>query len=144
MFYDECTIEEVLAYRALENEYFDFGEGLMSPLSNSKSEDVYYKMRIQWEEEFMLEQKSINHNKKRKKKRLNHYARKQIDKFKIDKLSKVNWWTVEDKGTHKARCYYSRRKTVIKKISNKKVRKHKDLGNYSSYRKVHNYWHELF
>ena len=37
MFYEEHTIEEVFTYRELKNEYFDFGEELMSPLSSKLS-----------------------------------------------------------------------------------------------------------
>jgi len=130
MFYEECTIEEVIAYRELENEYFDFGEGLMSPLSSKLSEDVYYKMRIQWEEDLQLEEKYSHLNNKTilKKARLNHYARKQIDKIKLDK------------DTYKKRCYIGRRTAYNKKRSNKKVRKTKNIGDGGNYKKVCNYW----
>lgn len=147
MFYEECTIEEVLAYRELENEYFDFGEGLMSPLSSKLFEDVYYKMRIQWEEDLQLEEEYSHLNNKTipKKARLNHYARKQIDKIKLDKLHKAgNWWTVVDKDTHKKRCYIGSRSAYNKKRSNKKVRKTKNIGDGGNYKKVYNYWWEVF
>lgn len=123
MFYEECTIEEVLAYRELENEYFDFGEGLMSPLSSKLSEDVYYKMRIQWEEDLQLEEKYSQLNNKTilKKARLNHYARKQIDKIKLEK----------DIGS---RIAYNKQR------SNKKVRKTKNIGDGGNYKKVCDYW----
>ena len=130
MFYEECTIEEVIAYRELENEYFDFGEGLMSPLSSKLSEDVYYKMRIQWEEDLQLEEKYSQLNNKTilKKARLNHYARKQIDKIKLDK------------DTHEKRCYIGSRTAYNKKRNNKKVRKTKNIGDGGNYKKVCDYW----
>ena len=148
MFYEECTLEEVIAYRKLESEYFDFGEGLMSPLSGRQSEDVYYEMRVQWEEELQLEQKYyyVNHKSKSKRKtQLNQYARKQICKAKLDKLyNEGGWWTVWDKGTHKVRCYISPRAKHHKKYSNKKVRKTQNIGNYNNYKKVYDFWWEVW
>lgn len=147
IFYEECTLEEVIAYRELESEYFDFGEGLMSPLSGKQSEDAYYEMRIQWEEELQLEQKYyyINHESKSKRKtRLNQYARKKICKTKLDKLyNEGGWWTVWDKGTYKIRHYISPRAKHYKKYSNKKVRKTKNIGNHGKYRGVYDFWWEV-
>lgn len=147
MLYEECTLEEVLAYRELENKCFDFGEGLMSPSSGSQSEDAYYEMRIQWEEELQLEQEYNHLNCKPKPKvkvRPNQYARKQICKAKLNKLhDEGGWWTVWDKGTHKIRHYISPRAKHYKKYSNKKVRKTKNIGNYGDYRKVYDFWWEV-
>lgn len=147
IFYEECTFEEILAYRELENEYFDFGEGLMRASDGKYSEDAYYEIRIQWEEELQLEQKynHLNYKPKPKRKiRLNQYARKQICKTKLDRLyDEGNWWTVWDKGTHKIRHYISPRAKHHKKYSNKKVRKTKNVGNYGNYRKVYDFWWEV-
>ena len=41
MFYEGCTIEEIKAFRELENEVFDFGEGPMEIEGLLGSEDVY-------------------------------------------------------------------------------------------------------
>ena len=41
MFYEGCTTEEIRAYRELEGQIFDFGQGKMKMKS---SEDIYYKM----------------------------------------------------------------------------------------------------
>ena len=147
IFYEECTLEEILAYRELENECFDFGKGLMRASDGKYSEDTYYKMRIQWEEELKLEQKYhyLNHKSKLKEKaRPNHYTRRQICKTKLDRLyNEGSWWTVWNKGTHKVRCYVSPRAKHHKKYSNKKVRKTKNVGNYGSYRKVYDFWWEV-
>lgn len=147
IFYEECTFEEILAYRELENEYFDFGEGLMRASDGKYSEDAYYEMRIQQEEELRLEQKynyvKYEHRPKMKV-RPNQYARKQICKAKLNRLhDEGSWWTVWDKGTHKVRCYISPRAKHHKKYSNKKVRKTQSVGNHGNYRKVYDYWWEV-
>jgi len=148
MFYEGCTIDEIRAYRESESEVFDFGEGEMKMDGWYGSEDAYYEMCLPEESGTNLEMDEYYCTKPRLKKRhkyrLHKYYRKQIGKKKLEKLSKVGWWIVSDKGTHKTRCYYSGRKTTIKKISNKKVRKYKNLGNYANYRKVYDYWYELF
>lgn len=148
IFYEECTFEEILAYRELENEYFDFGEGLMRASDGKDSEDAYYEIRTQWEEELQLEQEYcyLSHKPKSERKaRLNHYARKQICKIKLDRLyNEGSWWTVCDKGTHKIRHYISPRAKHHKKYSNKKVRRTKNIGNHGSYRKVYDYWWEVW
>jgi hypothetical protein len=119
----------------------------MSPLSGKWSEDTYYEMRIQWEEELRLEQEYNHLNCKPKPKvkvRLNQYARKQICKAKLNRLhDEGSWWTVWDKGTYKVRCYISPRAKHYKKYSNKKVRKTQNIGNHGNYRKIYDFWWEV-
>lgn len=148
MFYEGCTIDEIRAYRESESETFDFGAGEMKMDGWYGSEDAYYEMCLPEESGTNLEMEEYYHSKPnpkiKHKNRLHKYYRNQIDKKKLEKLSKVGWWIVSDRSTHKARCYYSGRRGFIKKVSNKKVRKYKDLGNYANYRKVYDYWYELF
>lgn len=57
MFYEGCTLEEIKAYRDLDGEPFDFGEGLIYPSNTLGSEDAYYEMDLQAYEEEAYEQK---------------------------------------------------------------------------------------
>lgn len=69
------------------------------------------------------------------------YYKKQIDKRKLNKLSKVGWWIVFVRETHKGRCYYSGRKKVAKKMTNKRIRQYKGkIGSGGYYRRTYDYW----
>lgn len=149
MFYEGCTVEEIRAYRELESETFNFGEGDMKIQGWYGSEDAYYEMCLPEEcgyNSYMEEyyQSPKVKLKKGKKHKLNYYARKQIGRKKLDKLyDEAGWWTVCDKGTHKVRCYIGSSKHH-KKYSNKKVRQYKGyIGSGSSYRKLYDYWWEV-
>ena len=52
MFYEGCTIDEIRAYRELEDETFNFGEGDMRIEGWYGFEDVYYKMCLPEESEY--------------------------------------------------------------------------------------------
>lgn len=142
MFYEGCTIDEIRAFRELEGESFDFGEGLMD-MRNALSEDAYYEMCLP--EECGYIEDGYEHNyynpKSKQKYKLNKYYKKQIDKFKLEKLYNIRWWAVSDMETHKRRCYLSDRRKVAKKMSDRKVRKYKcNISNGGNYRKLHDYW----
>lgn len=132
LFYEGCTLDEVRAFRELEGEVFDFGEGEMKIEGWLGSEDAYYEMCLPEESGYNDEMeeyyypKCQSKTKKKVKYKINHYTRKQIDKVKFDKLSNIGWWIVQDKGTHKI------------------IRKAKNVGNYSNYRKLYDYWYEVF
>ena len=148
MYYEECTLNEIRAYRELEGEVFDFGEGEMKIEGWYGSEDAYYEMCLPEEsgyDEYNQEYNYHKHEPKKKyKKRLNQYERKKIDKIKLDKLSKIRWWAVWDNGKYKSRCYLSDRRKFAKKMANKKIRQYKgDIGNGSCYRKIYDYWWEV-
>lgn len=157
MFYEGCTIDEIIAYRELENETFDFGEGKMKMEGLLGSEDAYYEMCIPNESCYINYDKfEFNYNtdqyeyiyhepKSKKKIRLTQYYKKQIDQNKMNKLRKYGWWIVSDKGLYKKRCYYSERKFIAKRITNKKIRKYKgEIGNGNCYRKIYDYWWNVF
>ncbi|MGJ0846438.1 hypothetical protein ACR77J_07110 [Tissierella praeacuta] len=147
MFYEGCTLDEIRAFRELEGEVFNFGEGEMKMEGWYGSEDAYYEMCLPEESGFNYEMKEYCHFKpklkQKHKHRLNHYYRKKIDKRKLNRLKGIRWWTVSDRGTHKIRCYLSSRRAVVKKMANKKVRKYKDVGNGSNYRKTYDYWWQI-
>lgn len=78
---------ELEAYRDLNGEPFDFGDGEVKPECYC-GEDVYWK-REQWEIESMLDDLDYcmkAENNSRRTKRANSYKRKQIDKRKLQKL----------------------------------------------------------
>ena len=144
MFYEGCTIEEIRAFRELESEAFDFGEGEMRIEGLLGSEDAYYEMCLPEEcgsDTYVYKKPKPKSNNKT---RLNRHKRKRICKNKLDKLENVQWWAVSDVGTHKYRCYLSGRRKVARKVSDRKVRKYKKgISNGGNYRKIHDYWYEV-
>jgi hypothetical protein len=151
MFYEECTLNEIRAYRNLESEIFDFGEGEMEIEGWYGSEDAYLSMSLpEYYDDYFeydnLTQKDLENENKYKKQKLNRYAKKQIGKEKLKKLyNNGGWWTVGKYDTHLRRYYRGSRSKYLKKLSNKKVRKSKGLSGKSNiYRKVFDYWYKLF
>lgn len=141
MYYEDCTVEEIMAYKALENEYFNFGEGPMRPSDGEENEDFYYNLR--------LSQENAYKNKQRKQKKQirvsksNSYWRNIYEKKKLNKLySKANE-KIHNKDLYKKRQYYEKAK-YHKKASNKKVRQTTDIPNGNQYKKVYEYWWNMF
>lgn len=83
----------------------------------------------------------------KKKYKQNRYARKQITKDKLIKLSKITWWVVgyNDGEKRYKRYYESGRKGYAKWCSKRKVR---NSNNFSlkgnGYRKCFDYWDCIF
>lgn len=150
MIYNECIEEEILAYKELENEIFDFGEG---PMKMENSEILYYNNDLQAYQDFKKDkQRKIctsfinplynpNINKIRRKRNLYYKCK---EKRRLSELRELSWYAVGDKETHLFRIYRGSRSKVLKKISNKTVRKAKNLLKGSDYKKVYNFWHELW
>lgn len=147
MFYEGCTIDEIRAYRELESETFDFGEGKMKMEGWYGSEDAYYEMCLPEE---CKNYKEYHHKRSIKKHKypLNRYAKKQITKNRLQYLKQYgSWWTVSNAKGYLRRCYVDENHITkkLKRHSNKKVRKYKyGLKNGNYYRKVFDYWWELF
>lgn len=140
MFYEGCTLDEIRTYRELEDETFDFGEGKMKIEGWYGSEDAYYEMCLS-EECGDIEYKTNKKPKKKKKTKLNQYARKQICKKKLNKLYNYVWWAVGCRDKYKKRYYLSGKKKFAKKRTNKKIRRYKgNVANGSGYRKMYDYW----
>lgn len=141
MFYEECTLEEVMAYRELEGVPFDFGSGLLHWDFIYGTEEAYYKIRIETE---------LAHRKESSRQTLRptslpiYRTRKKIDQKKIRRLWDVGWWLSGKRDGYYKRFYYSDRRGHIKKAANRKVRKATDIGNYGNYRKVYDFWWQLF
>ena len=128
LFYEGCTIEEILAYRELESESFNFGEGDMKMEGLLGSEDVYYRIHLQIHSESLYPSSLLpycdnecngNYESNKTRKKRNNHFNKTFEKRKLEKINKTSsWWTISDKGTHKTRCYLSQGKgTNRKKIS---------------------------
>lgn len=140
-FYEGCTTKEIRAYRELEGQTFDFGQGKMKTES---SEDAYYEMCLP-KERGEVKNYQIKKSKKKPKIRLNKYERKKINKKQLKKLRNEIWWGVYDNGEYLKRCYLSRRKKNAKRASNRKVRRYKgEISNGGHYRKFYDYWWEVF
>jgi hypothetical protein len=148
----QLDLIEVLAYRELDSQEFDFND---MPTRNTNefnlgSEDAYYEMDIENINQAILDlkyQKYINRNIiKTKKPKLNQYQRKLIDRQKLKKLINYSWWTVyyhEEEDWYE-RCYVSGRKGYAKYCSRRKVRHTNEFklkGN--GYRKVYDYWWDV-
>lgn len=147
----ELDLIELEAYRNLDNEVFDFGEGEIRNDGEFGlgSEDVYYKIQISNIENILMDLKEDCPYRKnnKNKKRINKYYRKRIDKKKLEKLDKYSWWAVyfDDKKGFYKRYYLSGRKKFIRKCSNKKVRKSVGFSlKGAGYRKCYDFWWELF
>ena len=149
----QLTLIELNAYRILNGQSFDFGNGLIT--NDSKiSEDVYWKMEQYDLEELisgyfllMNEEDYIDRDFTKKKSRLNKYERKQIDNKKLNKLYQIGKYScgVSEYKGHLARWYMSGRKKYAKKYSNSKVRKFKDFKlKCAGYRRVFNYWINVY
>ena len=84
MYYEGCTLDEIRAYRELEGEVFDFGEGEMKIEGWYGSEDAYYEMCLPEESGYDEYNQKYNCHKpkpkKKHKKRLNQYERKKLTK----------------------------------------------------------------
>lgn len=151
MIYEGCTLEEIKAFRALENGIFDFGEGPMKMEGLLGSEDAYYEMDIQSLEEdreqaFLDYMDYLNTKEGTIEipKRINR-KNKKYDKERNKKLNKIGaWWIISDRGTHLTRIYRGSRSGYIKQRSNKSVRKAKNLDSRGGYRKAYNFWYELW
>lgn len=144
---------EIRAYRALQNESFDFGSGLIEN-NNNGSEDDYYKMQEEKIiKEIEKEKKKIRNNKHKAKKtrrKNKHYLNKKA-KERLKRLHKQGVYTVYkavNKDTGKEypyKFYLTGRRKMAKRQTNKKVRKRNDFSlKGAGYRKVHDYWWEVF
>lgn len=150
MFYEGCTLAEIKAYRELENETFDFGNGPMKMEHTLGSEDAYYEMDIQEHEDAIetarleylddLENRDYNVEKPKRINRRN----KRKDKIKNKKLQSAGWWIVSDNETHLSRIYRGKRSSYIKKKNNKKLRRAKNVGKRGHFKKVTEFWYELW
>ncbi len=155
----KILLQEIKTYRELESQEFNFNGIVLKNTNeyNLGSEDAYYEMDIQSLEEILeywdYNNKPKKHNKKPKIK-LNKYAKKQITKDKLLKLQKYGkWWTTykqtnEEGKFYIVRCYIGNHKnsrtTYHKKKSNKKVRKYREILKGNNYRKIYDYWWEVF
>lgn len=155
----ELDLIEIRAYRTLQSAPFDFGAGIIYCDGIYGSEDAYYEMEEQELEDYLyglIGEKRFNYNhsdnipKKKLRKRLNKYLRKKITLQKYKKLSKSlrhSWYGIyysEEKQRY-IRIYFSGSRKVIRKESEKKVRRINDFKfKGSNFKKVYDFWYELF
>lgn len=148
----ELNLLEVQAYRELESQTFNFNGYIMRNDGEYDfgSEDAYYKMKIQSLEDSLLDlrfEEKYGKIKKKKKRRLNRYATKQITQTKLKKLSLYTWWTTyhHEKENYYERCYVSGRKGYAKYCSKRRVRNNNNFAlKGNSYRKLYDLWWEVF
>ncbi len=141
---------EVRAYRALQNEPFDFGTGIIKNNSNN-SEDAYYEMQ---EQEIIEEINRIEATKIEKERELQKRNRYYSDKKAKNRLKKLyeqgvySVYKAKNKDTGKEylyKFYLSGRKKMAKKQTNKKVRNKNNFPlKGAGYRKVYDYWWEVY
>lgn len=138
-YYEGCTLEEILAFRELESQVFDFGEGSMKMEGLLGSEDAYYEMALETFDDY--NDLDLDCPDELIKPKHNHHYMKQKCKRKLEKLDKIaDWWIIEDKGDYKTRNYRRPRCTkVYKRLNNKKIKQAYNLSNGGNYRKVYDY-----
>lgn len=139
--YEGCTVNEVLAFRELEKEVFDFGEGPMKIEGLLGSEDAYYEMYLQVYFHAYNNRDSYN-----VKVENNKYRRLQIGREKTNKLNKeCSWYVIRKCDGYLKRDYRGKRSGYLKKEANKKVRKYKGpINNGGAYKKIYPFWYNLF
>lgn len=146
---------EVRAYRELQSEPFDFGTGLIE--NDSKfSEDAYYKME---ENEILEKLRDLEEGKTKKNKQVNNKKIKNKRKYYLDKKAEKRMKKLHEIGVYQVyeainedtgekymdKFYLSGRKGFAKRQSNKKVRKSNNFPlKGGGYRKVYDYWWEVF
>jgi hypothetical protein len=155
----EVLLQEIMAYRELDYEEFNFsGE----PIRNTGefklgSEDAYYEMDIQNIEDLLLywDDFSINKPNKKSKKKQNKYDRKMYYKKvkHIRNIKNINPWCIYvydfDTDTYRywEKCYAQSKD--LRRIGNNTIRsmipgKEKFPLNGGGYKKVYDYWNEIF
>lgn len=143
--YDECTLEEVIAYRKLQGETFDFGEGPMKMEGLYGSEDIYYKMFIEKHFKNKKENKEKEMEKNIEKGRLNRYKRKMVDKKKIEKLRRDGIVNAVSNRKPYLRIYKGERSSFLKREANKKVRNYiKNISDGGDYKKIYQLEYNLY
>jgi len=140
-------LKEIEAYRSLEGSPFNFGNGLINNELSYGTEEAYWKYDSRTLEDLIEYWDWNKYKRKVKNNRLNHYARKIINKRKLIKLSKTSSWNIyyDEKENRYIRCYYSGRKGYAKWRSKRVVRKRNDFPlKGSGYRKCFDYWYTVF
>ena len=119
-------------YNYKNYEEYDFGDG-----------KVKAKQPLDFEVEFYEENSpkaNKNNTQPNSKPRLNRYKRKKITKRKLKRLQKIGKWIVSDRKGYYKRLYFSGKKKLAKKITNRKLRQYKGyVGDGGDYRKFHDY-----
>lgn len=141
-------LKEIEAYRELDGQDFDFGEGLIINEMSLGSEDAYYEMDIQMLEDKIMHydyEDECNKVKSNNKYKLHRRDYKQKEKKRLEFLSKVSWIGVMERSGYLQRCYRGKRSAHLKKQSNRKIRYYK--GDISSKgrmcHKLFDFWWEL-
>lgn len=143
-YYEGCTLKEIMAFRNLESEIFDFGQGPMKMEGLLGSEDAYYEMAIQDILDSEVNDELDNLDDVDNSfiiPKNNHYHHKTKDKLKMKRLYEVaNWWTIGKRDDYYVRKYKRPRVArIYKRLSNKKVRQNKNIPSGGSYKKVYDY-----
>lgn len=152
-------IKELIAYRTLEGQDFDFGNGLIKNDLTFGTEEAYWQMEQQDLESIICDDDGDKdgyvskfdwlRKPKLKIPKLYPYYRKKITRHKLIKLKDIARWIYVSYDEYKK--YYSRRhggqkvKRDLKQISRRKVRNRKDfLLRGNGYKRVYDYWWELW
>jgi len=142
-------LQEVRAYRELQDEAFDFGTGIIKP-ENTYSEDEVLSLKEQElldqidDTESSIERKSFSNP-------ISRYVKNKKSQKKLENKLKENPYFIYQKENEDtgelfiAHNYLSGKKKFAKKMTNRRVRKSNcDFSNPSSYRKLFDYEFTLF
>lgn len=132
-YYECCNIWEILAYRDLESEVFDFGEGPMSIEGLHGSEDAYYEMAIQ---DYYDNQDNYNHSQCMDFE--DYYPR--LNEGRRSKRGKHSEQSKPNGGVNYCKVVQRRLRLtrVHKRQRNKVVRKENNILSGGSYKKLYN------
>lgn len=143
-------LKEIIAYRELDGQDFDFGDGSISNDMSLGSEDAYYEMDI-YSLECAIEYYEEDHRpvKKAKKQRSNKYARTRQHKDKLKEMVDRSWYPVWESYSPESfpkRYYRGQRSMYLKRLSNKKFRRYTGevLKKGNTHRRVFDFWWELY
>lgn len=141
-------LNEIIAYRELDGEDFDFGTGLIKNDMSLGSEDAYYEMDMCTLENIIINwdfNQEAKHRKKHEQKpHKRHYQKREKDR--VSRLSKISWIKVIEREGWQQRCYRGKRSRYLKRQSNKKIRRYKGKlpPKGSTHYKIFDFWWEMY
>lgn len=129
LFYYKLSLPEELRYVK-----YDERNDYLGQLSKIKCDEQDFNCIS--EREFIEEIKNLSracHNSKLKAKR------------KLVELDNIGvWWVVNDRDEYKTKQYRGKRSSYYKGVSNKRTRKILNLPNGKHYKKILDFWNEIY
>lgn len=160
--YNDLTLEELVAYKSLQKEPFQFGGQWIYPedanITESYTEEINERLHkkqisdchtaIHKEMSCSIEEdKALKEMLKQKERNKKVNRSKGLYKKKLIFLSKCHWSICyyNEKYDYMTRYYRPKMSKQIKKVCNRTVRYYKHgLSKGGNYKKITEFWHELY